>query len=95
LFTNSLAQAHYRAENLEKALEEYEKIISLTYPRWRDGDIYTKSYYMLGNIYERMGKKAEAIEHYEKFLELWKDADPDIAEVKDAKKRLEALKKSP
>ena len=95
LFINSLAQAYYKAEDLEKAREEYEKIISLTYPRWRDGDIYTQSFYMLGNIYKKMGKKVEAIEQYEKFLELWKDADPDIAEVEDAKKRLEALKKSP
>ena len=92
LFINSLAQAYYRAEDLEKAREEYEKIISLTYPRWQDGDIYTKSFYMLGNIYERMGKKAGAIEHYEKFLDLWKDADPGIAEIEDARKRLAGLK---
>jgi len=92
LFINSLAQAYYKAEDLEKAQEEYEKIISLTYPRWRDGDIYTKSFYMLGNIFERMGKKAEAIEQYEKFLSLWKDADPGIAEVEDARKRLAGLK---
>jgi hypothetical protein len=34
---------------------------------------------------------AKAIEHYEKFLSLWKDADPGIAEVKDAKNRLAGL----
>ncbi len=33
-------------------------------------------------------KRALAIEHYEKFLDLWKDADPGIAEVEEAKKRL-------
>jgi hypothetical protein len=29
--------------------------------------------------------KAKAIEHYEKFLSLWKDADPGIAEVEEAR----------
>jgi hypothetical protein len=43
---------------------------------------------MLGEIYEQKGWKGKAIEHYKKFLTLWKDADPGIPEVEDAKKRL-------
>jgi hypothetical protein len=47
---------------------------------------------MLGKICEEKDWKGKAIEHYEKFLDLWKDADPGIVEVEDARKRLARLK---
>jgi len=56
------------------------------------GDIYTKAFYMLGKIFEEQGDIAKAIEHYKKFLDLWKDADPGIVEVEDARERLAGLK---
>jgi len=46
---------------------------------------------MLGKISEEQDNKAKATEHYQKFLDLWKDADPGIAEVDDAKKRVAGL----
>ena len=90
-FMDSLAFAHYLARNLEKAREEYERIISLTAGRLYYGDIYANSFYMLGKIYEEKGWEGKAIENYKKFLDLWKDADPGIPEVADAKKRLTSL----
>jgi len=89
----NLALAYFRSGELDKAKAEYERIISLTTGRFDIGDIYAKSFYMLGKIFEEQGLKAKAIEHYEKFLDLWKDADPGIAEVEDAKKMLAGLKR--
>jgi len=91
LFIDSLALAYYRAGDIEKAREEYERIISLTLGRLLYGDIFAKSFYMLGRIYQEKGWAGKAIEHYDKFLNLWKDADPDIPEITDAKKRLTGL----
>jgi hypothetical protein len=47
---------------------------------------------MMGKINEHQVNKTKTIGHYEKFLSLWKDADPGIAEVEDARKRLAGLK---
>jgi tetratricopeptide (TPR) repeat protein/tRNA A-37 threonylcarbamoyl transferase component Bud32 len=91
-FIDSLALAYYESGDLDKALREYERITTLTTGRLGNGDIYTKSFYMLGKIYEQQGNTAFAIEYYEKFLDLWKDADPGIAEVDDARERLAGLK---
>ncbi len=84
--------AYYKMGDLDKAQEEYEKITSLTTGRIYYGDIYAKSFYMLGKICEEKEWKGKAIEHYEKFLSLWKDADPGLPEVDYAKKRLAGLK---
>jgi len=91
--SNSIALANYRSGDLEHARAEYEKISTFHTGRITYGDIYAKSFYMLGKIYEELGDKTKAIENYEKFLELWKDADPGLPEPEDARKRLAALKK--
>jgi serine/threonine protein kinase/predicted Zn-dependent protease len=87
-----LALAYYRMGDLEKAQKEYQNIISLSTLRLDNGDIYAKSFYMLGKIYEQQESITKAIEHYEKFLDLWKDAGPGILEVEDARKRMAGLK---
>ena len=39
-------------------------------------------------IHKEKGWKGKDIEHYEKFLSFWKDADPGLPEVEDASRRL-------
>jgi len=91
-FFEPLAWAYLKMGNLHKAIEVYDRITRLKLGRFGYSDIYAESFYMIGKIYEQQSDTAKAIEHYEKFLDLWKDADPGIAEVEDARERLAGLK---
>jgi len=51
-----------------------------------------KAYYLLGLAYEKSGWNKKAIAQYEEFLDIWKNADPGIKEVEDAKEKLKKLK---
>jgi tetratricopeptide (TPR) repeat protein len=90
-FLYTLAKAYYEAGNLFNAQGEIEKILSLHLGRIGDGDFYAKSLYTLGKIFEQQGQKEKASEHFQRFLDLWKDGDPEIPEIEDAKTRLAAL----
>jgi serine/threonine protein kinase/Tfp pilus assembly protein PilF len=87
----ALARAYYESGNLERAREEYALITTLRGGRRGSGHIYAKSFYMLGKIAEELGDRREAKKQYTRFLELWKDADPGLPEVEDAKTRLTSL----
>ena len=92
LYLEPLAYAYFRDGRLDEAREVCETISGFTQGKLRYGDIWPRSYYMLGKIHEQKGETALAIANYEKFLELWKDADPDLPEVEDAKKRFASLR---
>jgi serine/threonine protein kinase/Flp pilus assembly protein TadD len=90
-FLEPLAIAYEQAGDIEKASAENDEITRLTSGRLMFGDIYAKAYYRLGRIAEKQGQTAAAAGHYRKFLTLWKDADPGLPEVADAKARLSKL----
>ena len=91
-YLDSLGLAYFKSGELEKAKSEYEKIVSCPRGMLRYDFDYVNSFYMLGKIHEQQGDTTKAIEHYDKFLDLWKDADPGLHEVEDVKQRLAGLK---
>ena len=90
----TLAEAYFQAGDLPKAREQYEIITKMTTGRMGDDDDFARSFYHLGQIDEKRGDTASARGNYQKFLDLWKNADPSRPEVEDARKRLAGLKGS-
>ena len=88
-----LALAYLKAGRLADAVEELERLLE-RFGRRRAYDAINavKAYYHLGVAYEQSGWYDKAIDQYEKFLDIWKDADPGTEELEDAKRRLAALK---
>jgi tetratricopeptide (TPR) repeat protein/tRNA A-37 threonylcarbamoyl transferase component Bud32 len=91
-YIDSLALAYSKSGDLDNAIAVYEKIISCPRGMMRYGFEYVNSLYMLGKICEQQGDTSKAIEHYEKFLGIMKEADPGLPEVDDARSRLAKLK---
>ena len=91
LYMYHLARAYDESGDLEKARGGFEDLVSFIAGRPNWGDLYALSYYRLGRIYEKQGIGAKAKENYVRFLDLWKDADPGLPEVEDARKRLAGL----
>jgi tetratricopeptide (TPR) repeat protein len=87
-----LARAYYRAGDVDKAVEEYKNLLNLIVLKHWYGYVITKGNYELAKIYQERGEQGKAIEYYEKFLHIWKEADEDLPELIDAKKRLANLK---
>ena len=58
-----------------------------------DADLLPFTLEKLGGMYEAKGNVAKAIEHYSRFVELWKNADPALQpRVTDVRRRIERLR---
>jgi hypothetical protein len=91
-YRTALALAHLKAGNLGEAVAILEKVLArYSADRATFAPGCVKDHYHLARAYEQSGWTAKAIEQYREFLEIWKDADPGIPEVEDARARLAAL----
>jgi eukaryotic-like serine/threonine-protein kinase len=88
-----LVEAYLESGDLSDAVTVLEKALS-RYDDIRAGEHFkgVMAYYLLGLAYEKSGWNKKAAEKYEEFLDIWKDADPGIPEVEDAKARVKKLR---
>jgi tetratricopeptide (TPR) repeat protein len=88
----SLSYARLKAGKPAEAITELEKGLKNKY-WWRFVVPIeaVKAHYYLGMAYELTGQESKAIREYEEFLDIWKNADPGIIEINDARARLTRL----
>jgi tetratricopeptide (TPR) repeat protein len=88
-----LLESYLEVGRIDEAVKLAERLL-----RWYDANrastlLGVKIHYLAGKVYQAAGQTDKAIEQFETFLMIWKEADPVFPEIDDAKRRLEFLKK--
>ena len=76
----------------DKALEEYERLVSPEAAARESALTHPFSRLRLAALYEAKGDLDRAVEQYEVLVDTWKDADAGLAEVAAARKKFSELK---
>jgi eukaryotic-like serine/threonine-protein kinase len=84
------AVAHMRAGNDAEARRLFERL-QAGHDWHHAADVYGRSFYLLGQIYEREGEGARARDQYRRFVDLWGEGDMERGWVEDAQARLARL----
>jgi tetratricopeptide (TPR) repeat protein len=86
--------AYERAELPDSAIAAYQRAVGRDGPWKGQADQWAlgPSLKRLGELYESRGDRARALEHYGRFAELWKEADPVLQPaVREVRGRMAAL----
>ena len=92
----SRAYEYYLRAKLLNELGRYEEALicykAVGVKSFHDIIYYAHSHLRRGEIYERLGERERAIEHYRIFVELWEDCDDELRpQFEAARQRLAAL----
>jgi tetratricopeptide (TPR) repeat protein len=86
------------AGNRDSALAAYERALTRPAPgsaSFEEASI-PQAYRRLGELYEQQGDRAKAADWYQKFVDLWREADPELQPVvAEVKQRLAQLSGEP
>jgi tetratricopeptide (TPR) repeat protein len=89
----NLAVTFDRAGRADSAIAYYEEYIDTPYLlRTRTPVFQAVAYRSLGRLYEQQDDAENAAEYYNRFIELWRDADPELQpQVEDVRRRIARL----
>jgi tetratricopeptide (TPR) repeat protein len=94
----ALGIAYDLAGKRDSAIVAYERYVTTPwlYRVMQDGTQLAGVYKRLGELYEARGDREKAAQYYSRFIELWKDCDPELRpEVVEAQRRLASLGREP
>jgi len=90
----ALGRAYQSLRLWKEAAAEYERFLKDPNGKWwfaENSAIWVLDQFRLAQIHERLGDPVRARHWYDRFLDDWRDADPDIPEMIQARERLVAL----
>jgi tetratricopeptide (TPR) repeat protein len=91
VYYEALASAYRERGDEDQARAQYERLVSLTTGRLTGGDAYVRSLYQLGIICQEKNETGSAREYFKEFLSVLENADSQIPQVEDARKRLASI----
>ncbi|WP_411278876.1 protein kinase domain-containing protein [Gemmatimonas sp.] len=93
--SGALARAYNAMGQRDSVVALYESMLASRDPEarwWEDVFERARALKRLGELYEERGNVAQAIRRYREFVELWKDADPELQPVvQDVRERVARL----
>ena len=89
LILESLAHAYWKLGKLDDASIKYQELLANQHLGDERQEPWIMAHLHLGKIFQQKGDIGKARQYYEKFLEIWKDADPDLPPIVEARKQLD------